>query len=644
MARVKGQNIPSIFKLMYAGSLAPAVFTHTTYHNKYNTRIYNQTKYRSAYYVRRRTPFRMPSRQGRDDIHSATVKEIASPTAYLWRRGKRGYPSAAQLWVRNTFCKGAACFREQPATGGWDGESSGPRGRDWWYALSQGTGLYYYPNFMSQTLTPLFGSKKFDWWAPLDYSVRVRGSDGQSRWPHLYIKTDEADFLTFYTDMAALYGWSWNAGSDPDVIAHTMCKTVYDEITVMSDGLHDIWRTPGETGALGAGDCEDKGMLTYAMIWKTLKGIGKSDIYINNRLRCIGYYDGDIGHCVGIWKDNNGTDRALPTTGAIGDPGASISDCKLLENVIGKTALYQWDKSKTRFPYTKGVPYTPEWCHDYTKNIYVADFENNRVQSFNNRYVSNLIFGEKGSEPGQFSSLYDVTVYGNKIFTTDKTRIQVFDLAGNFLYSFGSSGSGDGQFNTAFFLHVANDKIYVTDYILNRIQVFDLDGIFLFKFGSPGTSDGQFSGAAGIFATTSRVYVVDGSGTGHRVQIFFLDGGYADQFGSKGSGEGQLNAPRGISVTPSRIYIADTLNHRIQSFNLGGEFTSEFGTLGTGAGQFQSPISVSYAAGKLFVSDTFNNRIQVFDTTGKHIITFGWLGSNPGQLNTPAGIFVTTQT
>lgn len=131
--------------------------------NKYNTFKYNKSKYRSSYYVRMRFPFQMISRRGRDDLHSATVKQIASSTPYPWRRKHAGNPSAAQLWVRNTFCKGAACFREQPQTGGWDGVSPGPRGRDWWYDLSLGTGLYYYPNFMSNTLLPLFQTTTPEW-------------------------------------------------------------------------------------------------------------------------------------------------------------------------------------------------------------------------------------------------------------------------------------------------------------------------------------------------------------------------------------------------------------------------------------------------------------------------------------------------
>lgn len=163
MAKVKGQNIPSEFVFMYSTSMQPATFAKDRPTNHYNAVIYGQTKYASAYYVRMRYPYRLPIRQGRDDLNSATIQEIASGAHYEGKRKRRGTPSAAQLWERNKFLECANYFSKQPKTGGWDGVSVGPRGRDWWHAQAIDSGLLYPTYFFKQTMPPLIAGDTPDW-------------------------------------------------------------------------------------------------------------------------------------------------------------------------------------------------------------------------------------------------------------------------------------------------------------------------------------------------------------------------------------------------------------------------------------------------------------------------------------------------
>ena len=644
MVRITGQNIPSADLYLYEGSMQVATGLKTVLTNKYNTFKYSKSKYRSSYYVRMRYPFTMKSRRGRDDIHSATVKQIASSTPYPWRRKKLGTPSAAQLWVRNIFCKGAACFREQPQAGYWDGKSAGPRGRDWWYDLSLGTGLYYYPNFMSNTLIPLFGSKVFNWDGPIASGIKYRGNDGILHDPHFFIKVDEADFLTFYADMAAFLGWSWNANSDPDVVAHTMCKTVYEQIENFADDVNDLWSTPGETSSLGAGDCEDKGILTYAMIWKTLKDIGKSDSFIDARLKCIAYNATFGGHVIGVWKDNGDKYRALPTTGVIGSPGTGISNCPLLTATIGISGIFAWNKTHTREPYTKGIPYTPEWCYGYPKNIYVTDYINCYVQIFDSYYQYVSRFGKKGGEDGEFYGICGITVSEDKIYITDHLacRVQIFDLDGNFISKFGSMGEEDGQFQCPSGIAISGNKIYIADSYNYRVQIFDLDGNFISKFGSRGTDDGQFDLPYGIAVAGSKIYITDYNN--YRVQIFGLGGGFISKFGSYGSGPGQFDKPYDIIIISSQIYVTDCFNHRVQIFGSGGGFIRKFGSYGSGPGQFDEANGITVVGSKIYVTDRNNHRVQIFGSGGGFISKFGSVGYGDGLFIMPVFLHVTKTT
>lgn len=152
MAKLKGQNIPSDLKYLYDQSMQAATPSDIPRINLYNSFKYNQSSYKSSYYVRKRVPYHLPIKQGADFLNFATLKQIESGDPYTFRKEKNTTPSAAQLYVRNIFLRAISYFHAQPPTGGWDGASPGPRGRDWWYTQSAGSGLFYYNYFMKLTL------------------------------------------------------------------------------------------------------------------------------------------------------------------------------------------------------------------------------------------------------------------------------------------------------------------------------------------------------------------------------------------------------------------------------------------------------------------------------------------------------------
>jgi signal transduction histidine kinase/sugar lactone lactonase YvrE len=254
-------------------------------------------------------------------------------------------------------------------------------------------------------------------------------------------------------------------------------------------------------------------------------------------------------------------------------------------------------------------------------------------------------FGSYGNAPSQFASPEGVaTDSENNIYVADydNDRIQKFTSGGVYQLSFGSFGGGDGELNGPWKLAVdENDYVYVVDSGNNRVQKFSKFGVYQSQFGSFGSGDGQFNTPYGIAIDSSNNILVTDNNS--RVQKFDSSGNYLGQFGSFGSGDGQFNNPSGISVDNiGNIYVADRDNNRVQKFDSSDNYVSQFGSFGSGDGQFNNPAGLEFntSSNQLFVADTNNNRIQAFDASGNFVFTFGENGSNSGQFNTPLDVTI----
>jgi VCBS repeat-containing protein len=252
--------------------------------------------------------------------------------------------------------------------------------------------------------------------------------------------------------------------------------------------------------------------------------------------------------------------------------------------------------------------------------IYVADFQNHRIQKFTAGGAFVTKWGSSGTGDGQFNGSFgiDVDSAGN-VYVVDRyqARVQKFTSSGAFVRKWGTSGSGDGQFGIWMWgLAVdSSDNVYVVDQANSRIQKFTSDGQFIRKWGSSGAGDGQFNGPAGIEVDTAgNVYVTEWAG--HRVQKFTSDGVFVRKWGSRGNADGQFSGPRGVAVdTNGDVLIADTDNHRIQKFDANGNFLSKTGSFGSGSGQLYGPAEVVVdAAGDLYVVEYGNHRVQKFSS------------------------------
>src|SRR5439155_9250869 len=131
---------------------------------------------------------------------------------------------------------------------------------------------------------------------------------------------------------------------------------------------------------------------------------------------------------------------------------------------------------------------------DEQGNVYVADFENTRIQQFDARgqfvtqWPTEPPAGPKGIAPDSAGHVHVLSNFHHDHY------IQKFDTSGHLLLEWGANGSGAGQFNDGA-SGVAVDglgNVYATDPNNYRVQKFDSDGNFLAAFGSLGRGQGQF--------------------------------------------------------------------------------------------------------------------------------------------------------
>lgn len=151
-------------------------------------------------------------------------------------------------------------------------------------------------------------------------------------------------------------------------------------------------------------------------------------------------------------------------------------------------------------------------------NVFSGDDYNRNIQKFSPDGTFLLRWGTEGSGPGQFLTVSGIAAdRAGRIYALDSGgaaanhRVEVFDLAGNFLFQFGSQGTGDGQFEVLTDIAIgASGNVFITDERLGRVQEFAPDGTFIAVVATKGTGVGQLQYPAGI-GTDMRgnVYVAD---------------------------------------------------------------------------------------------------------------------------------------
>jgi tripartite motif-containing protein 71 len=227
--------------------------------------------------------------------------------------------------------------------------------------------------------------------------------------------------------------------------------------------------------------------------------------------------------------------------------------------------------------------------------------------------------GIGGSGAGQFGSAVGIATDGANVYVADynNKRIQKYDLAGASVSEWAMPG---GQRPDR--LTVAAGKVYVTT-AADAIWRFDTNGVPDGSWdgdgvtGSTGSGAGQLKYPEGIAVDGSGVYVADTNN--HRISKFDLTGTFQGAWGTQGTGDGQFSWPQGVLATGGSVWVADSYNHRLQRFSQGGTHQLTVGKL-LGAGDFYFPADVATTtSGEVYVAGGGGHDVQRLDGAGTSI-------------------------
>jgi sugar lactone lactonase YvrE len=275
---------------------------------------------------------------------------------------------------------------------------------------------------------------------------------------------------------------------------------------------------------------------------------------------------------------------------------------------------------------------------DASGNIYIADFDNYRIQKWApGDTTGTTVAGGNGygSAANQFATRGVAVDASGNVYIADNGNHRIQKWApgateGVTVAGGNGYGSAANQLNNPSGVAVdALGNVYIADAGNHRIQKWapgDTIGTTVAGGNGQGSAANQFSWLNGVAVDAAgNVYIADANN--HRVQKWVpgaTEGVTVAGGNGYGSAANQLENPSGVAVDAAgNVYIADTNNDRIQKWAPGAsEGTTVAGGNGRGsaANQFHYPYGVAVdASGNVYVADNLNHRIQKV-TNGPQII------------------------
>lgn len=276
-----------------------------------------------------------------------------------------------------------------------------------------------------------------------------------------------------------------------------------------------------------------------------------------------------------------------------------------------------------------------------TRNVYVADANNRRVQEFTRDGIFVRAFTH-----ASFQIIYGIAVdpTGQYIYVSDAgaVRMHKFDTSGNHLLEWSSIGNDPGQLRWPRSVSVApNGDVIVASTDNNELVRFDANGNYLQTFRGQNDAITSFHPrAVDVNLSTGEIYAP--SSYAHRIDRFDAAGAYLSSWGFSDTTGSHLNRPKGVAIDPATgdIFVADTWNSKYKRFSSDGTFEMEWGT-GLASSvlsdettvNFPSRISIDSAGnvwtlnGATFYADDLarwsNLYIRLYDRDGNHTLSFG---------------------
>ena len=246
--------------------------------------------------------------------------------------------------------------------------------------------------------------------------------------------------------------------------------------------------------------------------------------------------------------------------------------------------------------------------NENTGNIAVADYDNKRVQLFdeNLKYLR-TIGGGTGSQTGAAVKI------GRPISVAFLRNGDMIVTHGDEISRKMCVITDDGQFIEQFSEHLINPfgvfvetdddgHVIVCDPGDRKIKILSSDGAELLQsFSAP-----DFNTIPGFVFYHHDMFFVSYPEV-HYVKVFNKEGVFLYNIGSEGSGEGQFNYPDSLVVDAfENLIVCDSDNQRLQMFTLDGKFLTSFGQ------EIQDPGAATVCKnGDLLVTDAAKHLVLV---------------------------------
>src|SRR5205085_2492329 len=138
---------------------------------------------------------------------------------------------------------------------------------------------------------------------------------------------------------------------------------------------------------------------------------------------------------------------------------------------------------------------------DSQGNVYVADFDNHRIQKFTPNLEVIRAWGEPGNQPGQFKQPCAVAVgAGDVVYVADtwNQRVQIFDADGELLSSFAVAGWESKVFSEPYITITPGGTIFVSVPLLQVVRAYDASGNVIREWNGHEEPNGLFEKPMGV--------------------------------------------------------------------------------------------------------------------------------------------------
>jgi YYY domain-containing protein len=240
-------------------------------------------------------------------------------------------------------------------------------------------------------------------------------------------------------------------------------------------------------------------------------------------------------------------------------------------------------------------------------DVYLCDFESNRIQKLSPRLTPVVAWGTRGSGPGQFKDPCGVAVSSSgEVFVADtwNSRIQVFNEAGAFRREWGS-----GFFGPRGVAVDAQGSVWVSDTGNSRVVRFDASGKKELEFGKRGSGPGELNEPNGLAVDTGgRVFVCD-NGNG-RVAVFGRDGSFLRTFPVPGWLRAVFSEPNITIDEKGTLWVTVPLQREVRGYSPEGKLLATLRGDGSAGPAFSKPVGIALMPdGKLLVTDIENRLV-----------------------------------